>query len=130
MKRSLLLLCLLFSQLSFAVTPVKYNFSLARKLQDESIRLNEIAVFVKGNIGDIQAKTEELRGTFKYSAGDIAAIRIPLFKIPQLAALPSVERIEDNDLKLQPMNDQAVVNSHTLEVHNGWNLPQGYTGAG
>src|SRR5690349_19713681 len=56
----------------------------------------EIAVFVKGDIGEIKRKTEEVGGTFKYSAGDIAAIRIPLGKITELAALPSVRRIENN----------------------------------
>lgn len=109
---------------------VKYNFSLARKLQDESLQSKEIAVFVKGNIEEIYKKTLELNGTYKYSAGNIAAIRIPLSKIPKLAALPSVERIEDNDMKLEPLNDQVVINSHALEVHNGWNLPQSYDGSG
>ena len=41
-----------------------------------------------------------------------------------------VKRIESSEYKLQPMNDQMVVNNHVLEVQNGFGLPQAYNGEG
>jgi len=135
MKKLLLPVCLLLlSSAALALQP-KISASLLKKLHpdtpQQARRMQEdIALFVKGDIAFIRAKTEELHGVFKYAAGDIAAIRIPLNKVNELAAFSSIERIEDNDLKFRPLNDQALLNSHTMEVHNGWNLPQGYDGTG
>lgn len=112
------------------VQPSKMNFGLKRKLLDKANDLREISVLVKGNVDEIRTKTTELGGVFKNAAGDIASIRIPLNKIEELAKIASVQRIESNDYKLQPMNDQAVRNNHALEVQNGFGLPQGYDGTG
>jgi subtilisin family serine protease len=109
----------------------KLNFSLQNLLRESDAKQNassEIAVFVKGNIDDIKKKTEEVGGVFKYTAGDIAAIRLPLGKVMDVASLPSVSRVENNDLKLIPLNDQAIVHNHVDLVHQGWNLPHGYNG--
>lgn len=108
----------------------KMNFDLQRKLSNARIADHEIALFVKGNVEEIRKETEALGGTFKYAAGEIAAIRISISKIKQLAEVGSILRIESNDLKLQPMNDQLVVNNHVQEVHYGFDLPQGYDGTG
>src|ERR1700692_1063531 len=70
----------------------KLNFSLQKLLRENDRTQNissEIAVFVKGNINEIKKKTEEIGGVFKYSAGDIAAIRLPLGRVMDIAALPS-----------------------------------------
>ncbi len=107
----------------------KMNFDLQRKMQSQALN-REIAVFVKGNIEEIKRQTELLGGVFKYAAGDIAAIRIPLNKLDALAAVADIKRIESNDLKLQPLNDQMVRQNHVLEVQYGFNLPQGYDGSG
>jgi len=111
----------------------KLNFSLQKLLRENSQGPNaslEIAVFVKGNIDEIRKKTEEAGGVFKYSAGDIAAIRLPLNRVMEIASLASVSRIENNDLKLVPLNDQAIMHNHVDLVHQGINLPQGYDGTG
>jgi len=106
----------------------KMNFDLQKKMAMARQADHEIALFVKGNIAEIKATTESLGGVFKYAAGDIAAIRISISKIHQLAAVGSIIRIESNDLRLQTMNDQLVVKNHVQEVHYGFNLPQGYDG--
>jgi subtilisin family serine protease len=106
------------------------NFDLQKKMSNARQADHEIALFVKGNIEDIRRETETLGGVFKYAAGDIAAIRIRISKIHQLAAVGSIVRIESNDLHLQPLNDQLVVKNHVQEVHYGFNLPQGYDGTG
>jgi len=108
----------------------KMNFGLKRKIKAENNDSREISVLVKGNVDVIKAKTIELGGVFKNSAGDIASIRIPLNKIDILAKVADVQRIESNDYKFLPMNDQAVRNNHALEVQNGFGLPQGYDGTG
>lgn len=135
MKKTLFLICLLSAQCVFAQLsenrPVrsKMNFDLQRKMQNITAE-REIAVFVKGNMEDIKRQTEQLGGVFKYAAGDIAAIRLPISKLDQLASTATITRIESNDLKLQPLNDQMVRLNHVLEVHNGFQLPQGYDGEG
>ena len=90
----------------------------------------EISLFVRGDLNTIRAKTEELGGTFKYAAGPIAAIRLPLSKIYRLAEVAEIKSIESNDMRLQPMNDQMISNNHVVEVQNGFNLPQSYNGEG
>lgn len=122
------LLC--FSVNISAQNSVKMNFDLQKKLTNARHSDFEIALFVKGNIEEIKKETESLGGVFKYAAGDIAAIRIHISKINQLANIGSIVRIESNDLKLQPMNDQLVIKNHVQEVHYGFDLPQGYDGAG
>jgi subtilisin family serine protease len=116
--------------ISAASQQAKMNFALQKELQRQHSPEKEIAVFVKGDAEIIRKKTIELGGVYKYAAGDISAIRLPLSKIPELAAVGEVTRIESNDLKLQPMNDQMTVNNHALEVQNGFNLPQAYRGQG
>ncbi len=108
----------------------KMNSGLKRKLKTGNNEEREISVLVKGNVDIIRSKTIELGGVFKNSAGDIASIRIPMGKIEQLAKVAEVQRIESNDYKFIPMNDQAVRNNHALEVQNGFGLPQGYDGTG
>lgn len=108
----------------------KFNFSLARQLKHSRIQNREIALFVQGDANIVRAKTESLGGTYKYSAGDIHAIRIPLSGIPELAACAEIKRIESNDLQLEPLNDRMVEMNHVSEVHLGFNLPQGYLGDG
>ena len=135
MKQLLLPVIFVFLSFNTLAQQPKLSSSLLKKLhpetrQQELLLQKEISLFVKGDINVIREKTEELHGVFKYSAGDIAAIRLPLNKVSELAAFSSIQRIEDNDLKLQPLNDQMILNSHTLEVHNGWNLPQAYDGTG
>ncbi|MCC7232573.1 MAG: S8 family serine peptidase [Bacteroidia bacterium] len=106
----------------------KMNYSLLKKMSNTRLADREIAVFVKGDVEQIKNNVENLGGVFKYAAGNIAAVRLPLSKIPRLASLGSVQRIECNDMKLQPMNDQMVIKNHILEVQNGFGLPQSYNG--
>ena len=108
----------------------KLNFSLQKKLSQARQSDHQVAVFIKGDVNEIRSLTESVGGVFKYAAGDIAAVRIPLSKIPQLASSGKIQRIEDNDLKLQPMNNQMLVNNHVTEVQQGFNLPQDYNGEG
>lgn len=138
MKRLLSLILLLSTSIAHAqqLSPApsqsgrtKMNFDLQRKLMSADLN-REIAVFVKGDPMEIKKRTEALGGTYKYAAGTISAIRLPLNKLDDLASTAKITRIESNDLKLQPLNDQMVRMNHVLEVQNGFNLPQGYDGSG
>ena len=120
----------MISTLAVKGQKVKMNFALQQKLAISRNTDREISLFVKGDINVIRQQTEALGGTFKYAAGAIAAIRLPLSKITDLAAFAEIKSIESNDLRLQPMNDQMIVKNHVIEVQNGFNLPQGYDGTG
>ena len=107
------------------------NFSLNRKLQNASRMQDEIAVFVKGDVAKIKFETEQMGGVFKYSAGDIAAVRMPLSAVPLLAAKEFVTRIECNDMKLERLCDTMAVNNNVWPVHAGFPpLTQAYDGTG
>ena len=127
---SFILVMTFFPLMASSQNNSKFNFSLERKLRDPQLNNRMIALFVQGDVKAIKLKTEELGGLFKYSTGSIAAINISLDKVNEIAALKSVVRIENNDLKLELFNDQALTNNHVSEVHLGFNLPQGYDGTG
>jgi len=79
--------------------------SLLKKLHSEQMAQaryagREISLFVKGDAARIRAYTETLGGTFKYMAGEISAIRLPLNRVADLDGASFVTRIEDNDLRL------------------------------
>ena len=116
--------------LSVNAQKVKLNFFLQQKLAVSRTTDREISLFVKGDIDVIRQQTETLGGTFKYAAGSIAAIRLPLSKITELASFAEIKSIESNSLRLQPMNDQMISKNHVIEVQNGFNLPQAYNGEG
>ncbi|MBL0103434.1 MAG: hypothetical protein IPP51_06535 [Bacteroidetes bacterium] len=130
MKKLLLILLLTGFSFSMLAQHSKLNFGIQRKMMDARQSNREITVLVKGDQSIIRQKTEELGGTFKFSAGDIASIRINVSKIRELAAVSEVKRIESSDYKVVPLNDQMVVNNHVLEVQNGFSLPQSYNGEG
>ncbi|MBK5285744.1 MAG: S8 family serine peptidase [Bacteroidia bacterium] len=109
----------------------KMNYSLFKKINDMSRQSDEISVFVKGDIEKIKTETEKVGGVFKYSAGDVAAVRLPLSAIQDFASKNFIARIEDNDMKLQKLNDTLLINNRVWPVHLGFPpLTQGYDGTG
>src|SRR5689334_14596749 len=132
LKKFLPLACCLFISLtSFPQNTNKLALSLQRKIkqvENERTAEQEIALFLRGDEPQIRALVSQLGGTYKYAAGDISAIRIPFSKISQLAASNAVTWIEDNNLKLKPLNDVAIITNKVYLVHQGVNLPQGYDG--
>lgn len=122
---------LLFSFTIRAQEYHKMNFSLVKKIKEEPDQTRRAALFVQGNVQEIKRLTELNGGTFKYSAGDIASIELPIGKVMALAASPEVLVIEDNHLIMQPMNDSLVSKSNVTPIHLGLPpLPQAYTGQG
>src|SRR5438046_3036662 len=127
MIKKLFILCFLvstginsFSQSSFrGISHVpKMSYSLLNKLSDVQIMSNdkEIALFLRGDASKIKTLVEDLGGTYKYVAGNISVIRIPISKVEDLANADFVSWIEDRKLKVQFLNDRAVVNNHVQEV--------------
>ncbi|HLG36325.1 MAG TPA: S8/S53 family peptidase [Bacteroidia bacterium] len=107
------------------------NYSLYKKVNDASRQSYEIAVFIKGDVEKIKSETEKLGGIFKYAAGDIAAVRIPVSSVAELASKTFISRIESNDMKLERLMDTALINNRVLPVHYGFPpLTQGYDGNG
>lgn len=109
----------------------KLSYSLIEKMQLANKTDRDICLFVEGNIPEIKAVTESNGGVFKYAAGKIAAIQIPVSKVGVLAGIASVRRIEDHPSMLEPLNDKMVVNNNILPVHFGFPpLSQSYDGSG
>ncbi|MCX6275225.1 MAG: S8 family serine peptidase [Bacteroidetes bacterium] len=132
MKKYLFLLLLSsISIQTFSQFSNKMAISLQRKMKmTETARSSgqEIALFLRGDVAAIKQLVTELGGTYKYAAGDISAVRIPISKVSDLAASNAVTWLEDNNLQLKPMNDVAIVTNKVNLVHQGVNLPQGYDG--
>ncbi len=113
----------------FGQETTKLNYTLVKKIISATDPNRPAALFVQGDVNVIRMLTNHLGGNFKYSAGDVAAIVLPISKVETLAADPNVIRIEDNYMKLQPLNDSMVVKNRIVDVHAGVApLPQGYNG--
>ncbi len=109
----------------------KANFSLAQKLNGEFPTNRQLALFAQGDVAVIKKYAEQHGGSFKYAAGDIAAILLPLGAVQGLADLEKVSAIEDNYMKIEPMNDSMRVKNNINPVQMGMApLPQGYDGTG
>lgn len=111
-------------------TTIKYPFSIYKKIHNAANQNNLVSVLVEGDVERIAAEVENLGGKFKYAAGNIACVRIPVNKINALAQQRYVQRIEGSDEKIEVLNDKMILNNNVYLVHQGFNLPQGYDGEG
>lgn len=108
----------------------KMNFALAQKNRSQSSG-EIIDVFVKGDLTTIRSLVEKVHGTFKYSAGNIAAVKIPSSALSAFVSDKKIERIEAYPAHFRPMNDTMLANSNIVDVHNGVApLTQSYDGSG
>ncbi len=133
-------LSICFATHLFAQSTPKVNFSLAQKMINEQNQQRQAALFVKGNVNDVKQFTESNSGFFKYSAGDISAIVLPIGKVSALAQLENVEVIEDNGLQIQPLNDSMRVKNNInpiqlgqvplQQAYNGKNVVMGFIDSG
>lgn len=119
-----------FACLSFAQPQSKLSFSLIKEMQKEIHAINNISVFVKGDIEAISALTLAHGGIFKYAAGDIAAIRIPVSSLEAFFEHKAIVRIEDQPMNFQVLNDQMLINNNVWPVRLGQGPLNGiaYTG--
>ncbi|MBS1765548.1 MAG: S8 family peptidase [Bacteroidetes bacterium] len=109
----------------------KANFSLVKKIYSDNSPSKRIAIFAQGDNDAIRAYTIEHGGVVKFVAGDISSLVLPLSAVNGLAALKEVSALEDNSMKLIPMDDSMRVRNNINPVQNGAApLPQGYDGTG
>ena len=113
----------------------KLSFSLLAKLEDlQAGRMSanqEVSVFIRGDVEKIREKCTEKAGLFKFSAGDIASVRLPLSALSAFADEGFVERVEGCDQKMELFNDTMVYNNDLLPVFLGMSpLTQPYDGSG
>jgi len=91
----------------------------------------QVALFVKGDKELIKAKVEQLGGQYKYGSGNIAAVKIPVSKIDELAQYNFVKYIDGGFAKVVPLNDVAIHNNNVYAIHQGYApLLQAYDGQG
>ncbi len=108
----------------------KLSYELA-KMAGEGAVDRSISLFIKGNMETIESLVRTCGGTFKYAAGDIAAVRIPVMALELFYNSPGVVRMEGSAPKLQLMNDQMLINNNIWPVRLGQGPLNGvsYTGA-
>jgi subtilisin family serine protease len=107
----------------------KMNFALAKKNQSPSSEL--IDIFVKGDISSIKQLVNNSNGVFKYAAGDIAAVKIPVSALTTFVNNKTIARIEAYPSHFKVMNDTMLINSNVIPVHTGQPpLTQAYDGSG
>ncbi|MGP8216655.1 MAG: S8 family serine peptidase [Bacteroidia bacterium] len=126
---------LLASFAGIGQAPTKFDFYLAQKQNDVAqhrLDANKvIEVLVKGNIGGIKQLVKKYGGTFKYSYGNIAAIRIPLSALSAFYLSNSVIRMEGAPPHIKPCNDTMRIHAHIVDCQMGVApLTQSYKGKG
>jgi subtilisin family serine protease len=129
MKKILLPAFALLSSLLSAQS--KMNFDLARKIKEQPASSQPIDVFVKGNTETVKQLCSASGGTFRYSSGNISTVRIPVSAVKIFEASAAIQRIEAYTPHTKPLNDTMLIQTNTVQVHNGVTpLPQGYDGSG
>ncbi|HXP50286.1 MAG TPA: S8 family serine peptidase, partial [Bacteroidia bacterium] len=136
MKKLFTLFAFLLASLVAICQPVtKFDFYLAQKeaaLEQNSINGSQIIeVLVKGNIEGIKLLTDKSGGFFKYSYGNIAAVRIPLSALHAFYLSNSVIRMEGAPPHIKVCNDTMRMHAHVVEAQMGLApLTQPYQGKG
>ena len=133
MKKILLLLSLSTVVITTVFAQSKMNFSLVKKIQENKNNRSSptVDVFIQGDINTIKSLVSANGGTFKYSAGNIAVVNLPLGQIGNIISNKAVHRMEAYSQHIQALNDTMLKNSNILPVHAGQSpLTQGYDGTG
>lgn len=132
--KNILIGCFLFLT-SFAVAQPnygsKFNLYLANLIADDQMQSREVNLLVQGSLTEIRRITEINSGTFRYSVGNIATIRIRVAAIPALASSEQIFRLESPFNHYATMNDSMRSSVRVNDVQNGLApLPQGFDGSG
>ena len=133
MRKIITLSFIIASFISNAVAQCSLNLPLynkAKNAQEKNIN-TVIDILIQGNIDEIKQEVTSVGGKFKYAAGDIASVSMPLNKISEMVSKKGIERIEAFSAGIHPLNDTMLKNNNVLPVHNGQApLTQGYDGTG
>src|ERR1700722_12281483 len=134
-KIAVLFTIMLASFAAMSQAPTKFDMYLAQKqaalLQNRIDGSVVIEVLVQGNIEGIKELVQKSKGIFKYSYGNIAAIRIPLSSLSAFYLSKSVIRMESAPPHMKPCNDTMRMHAHIVEAQMGMApLTQPYKGKG
>ncbi len=109
----------------------KMNFALAKKIQKKEIKNDSLNLLIQGDPSQLKADMNSLGGLFKYSAGDISAVRVPLKLLGLLAGKNYVKRMEARIPHIQLTSDSMRIKANVNPVYLGqFPLTQGYDGSG
>ncbi|MCH8904549.1 MAG: S8 family peptidase [Bacteroidetes bacterium] len=101
--------------------------------QGESMNASGVSmsILVKGNPSQIRDAVEEVGGVFKYSAGDVSAVIVPISAINDLSNFEFISRLEITPSIPTSLNDRMIINNNVLLAHQGAApLTQSYDGDG
>lgn len=102
-----------------------------KQIENKTFPKQDINVLVKGDLALIKIAAEKHGAQYKYGYGKIAAVNLPLHKYPAFSREPGIDFIENADVPVVRLADQALQLTNVLQVHDGQSpLPQPYTGKG
>jgi len=114
-----------------AQEPTKLSYEVLKEMQKTDKKAQQVGIIVRGEVDAIRSAVEQLGGVLKYSFDGIAAVRLPLGNIQELADNTAIRRIEMTIRLPQPLNNRMVINTRATLVHQGAApLTQGYDGSG
>lgn len=130
-KIQLIYLVCLIPVFVFSQPLAQMNSGLLKALSRNDTSTRSVSLLVQGNVTQINSATKQLGGSTKYAVSDMVAIRLPLNKVKQLAAMKGVSRLEGLHGNGQLMDDMTLLNANISPVHSGFPpLMQAYDGAG
>lgn len=120
-----------FILLQFTTFSQKNCNAYLKSMMAENLLPSEINLLIHGNIDQIRKNAPEFQLSVRYSAGDIASVRIATASIPKLLGSGYVKYLEFNPSKVAVMNDTMMVRNRIKPVKQGLSpLAQAYDGSG
>ena len=93
-KIQFIFLLLFLPILLYSQHPARMNVQLIRAVNQQPSSARYVPLLVKGDPDKIKAACNAMGGFYKYAAGDIVALALPLNKVTLLAEQEGVFRIE------------------------------------
>ncbi|MEO6883876.1 MAG: S8/S53 family peptidase [Bacteroidia bacterium] len=107
------------------------NFYLTSLEANPEKQNSVVNTLVKGNVDVVKKLISEYGGRFKFSAGSISSVVIPVSALKYFTANAAIIRMECYPHKIKMMNDTMRVKNNVNEVQAGLApLPQPYDGKG
>lgn len=101
------------------------------QIQEGKFAKDHINLFVKGNLELIKLAAKKFNVHYKYGYKNIAAVNVPLAQFDAFTLSPGIEYVENADVPIIPLAENAILLNNILPVHNGQSpLNQPYKGDG
>ena len=132
MNKRLLLIVLLYSAIFTINAQSKMNFSLAKKVYENTTDVNlPVPMLIQGEVELIKYLVTDVGGTFKFATANIASVTLSLNQLSTIIKNKAIQKVEAFPIGMKPLNDSTLTNANVIPVHNGQApLSQAYDGSG